>query len=488
MLISRSNIALAQMALTRDTLLTAKNGKQVPALKIFYLALRYFRDHAIKELSEQTGIEVEDEDIRWVITVPAIWSHPAKQFMRTAAYQAGMGSPSRQDKLLIALEPEAAAIYCRRLKQNQLLQDKSPENKLKQLSSVSSSGSVRSMKGKQDEQIPELDRDELVSRSLKKNEKVGDWLKKGTTYMVVDCGGGTVDITVHQMTDRRSGHLKELHKATGGSYGSIGVDREFEELLGAVFGSDFMRLFKEQRSAAYVNLMIAFESRKRNASPYKSSPLNIALPFSFIDFYKKTCKKEAIRSVLSSPEVEGIIQYMFLVGGFSESELLQKHIRDTFSSRDKCDNSSVFSTFFINDSISLLTLKIYYLLQGMGLAILRGAVQFGLDPSVVTVRRSRLTYGVGILNTFIEDVHPPDKKVLAAGREWCADILDKFVEVDESVALGDVVTRSYTPATPTQKSVILHLYATSQQNVKTQGLHRLQKFKPQMKFNLDKGK
>ena len=42
----------------------------------------------------------------------------------------------------------------------------------------------------------------------------------------------------------------------------------------------------------------------------------------------------------------------------------------------------------------------------MGLAILRGAVQFGLDPSVVTVRRSRLTYGVGVLNRYLEGVHP----------------------------------------------------------------------------------
>lgn len=36
----------------------------------------------------------------------------------------------------------------------------------------------------------------------------------GTRYMVVDCGGGTVDITVHEMTDKK-GNLRELHKPTG---------------------------------------------------------------------------------------------------------------------------------------------------------------------------------------------------------------------------------------------------------------------------------
>ena len=39
--------------------------------------------------------------------------------------------------------------------------------------------------------------------------------------MVVDCGGGTVDITVHEM-DAKTGRLNELHKATGGPHGSTG--------------------------------------------------------------------------------------------------------------------------------------------------------------------------------------------------------------------------------------------------------------------------
>ena len=40
--------------------------------------------------------------------------------------------------------------------------------------------------------------------------------------MVVDCGGGTVDITVHEM-DTKLGKLQELYKATGGPYGAVGT-------------------------------------------------------------------------------------------------------------------------------------------------------------------------------------------------------------------------------------------------------------------------
>lgn len=136
--------------------------------------------------------------------------------------------------------------------------------------------------------------------------------KLGTRYMVVDCGGGTVDITVHEM-EQKGGKLKELYKATGGPYGSVGerkcsvnwvqyftdwtevhvnkivvgVDLKFEEVLCAIFGKEFIDQFRHKRPVGWVDLMIAFESRKRAASPFKQNPLNVALPFSFIDCYKK---------------------------------------------------------------------------------------------------------------------------------------------------------------------------------------------------------
>lgn len=42
-----------------------------------------------QELSDQTGGDFDNNDVRWVITVPAIWKMPAKQFMREAAYKVG---------------------------------------------------------------------------------------------------------------------------------------------------------------------------------------------------------------------------------------------------------------------------------------------------------------------------------------------------------------------------------------------------------------
>ena len=68
-------------------MITAANGASISALKVFSLTLRYFRDHAIQELRDATGTKIDGQDVRWVITVPAIWRQQAKQFMREAAYQ-----------------------------------------------------------------------------------------------------------------------------------------------------------------------------------------------------------------------------------------------------------------------------------------------------------------------------------------------------------------------------------------------------------------
>lgn len=67
----------------------AANGKKLRAMDVFAHALRFFHDHCLQELSDQSSTRIVNDDIRWVITVPAIWRQPAKQFMRQASYKVG---------------------------------------------------------------------------------------------------------------------------------------------------------------------------------------------------------------------------------------------------------------------------------------------------------------------------------------------------------------------------------------------------------------
>uniref|UniRef100_A0A8D0HCT7 Heat shock protein family A (Hsp70) member 12B n=1 Tax=Sphenodon punctatus TaxID=8508 RepID=A0A8D0HCT7_SPHPU len=459
--------------LTMKTELEAVNGKKVQALEVFAHALRFFR---LQELKDQCPALSEKDSIRWVITVPAIWKQPAKQFMREAAYLAGLVAPQNPEQLLIALEPEAASIYCRKLRLNQLtdLSCRPLANGLAPELSIDSSF----------RQAREQLRRSRHSRTFLVESGIGElWseMQAGDRYIVADCGGGTVDLTVHQI-EQPQGTLKELYKASGGPYVAVGVDLAFEKLLCQIFGEDFISTFKAKRPAAWVDLTIAFEARKRTAAPHRTNPLNISLPFSFIDFYRKhrghnvetALKRSSVNLVkwssqgmlrmsseamnelfqptitqiirhidelMKKPDVKDI-KFLFLVGGFAESSMLQHAVQSAFG------------------SVCRVIIP-----QDVGLTILKGAVLFGLDPTIVRVRRSPLTYGVGVLNKFVEGKHPKEKLLVKEGKNWCTDILEKFVSVDQSVALGEVVQRSYCPARLGQRKIIINIYCCATDDV-----------------------
>uniref|UniRef100_A0A8D1C7G1 Heat shock 70 kDa protein 12B n=1 Tax=Sus scrofa TaxID=9823 RepID=A0A8D1C7G1_PIG len=465
--------------LTLKTQLEAVNGKKMPALEVFSHALRFFKEQALQELREQCPSLPEKDTVRWVLTVPAIWKQPAKQFMREAAYLAGLVSREDAEQLLIALEPEAASVYCRKLRLHQLLDlsSRAPgSRRLGERCSIDSSF----------RQAREQLRKSRHSRTFLVESGVGElWaeMQAGDRYMVADCGGGTVDLTVHQL-EQPHGTLKELYKASGGPCGAVGVDLAFEQLLGRIFGEDFIATFKRQRPAAWVDLTIAFEARKRTAGPHRAGALNISLPFSFIDFYRKqrghnvetALRRSSVNSVkwssqgmlrmsceamneLFQPTVSGIIQHieallarpevqgvklLFLVGGFAESAVLQHAVQAALGPRG---------------------LRVV-VPHDVGLTILKGAVLFGQAPGVVRVRRSPLTYGVGVLNRFVAGRHPPEKLLVRDGRRWCTDVFERFVAAEQSVALGEEVRHSYCPARPGQRRVLINLYCCAAEDAR----------------------
>jgi hypothetical protein len=58
----------------------------MPALTVFSTSIRYLKKSLLEECRKQ-NYDTQEADIKWIITVPAIWSDPAKSFMRSAAVQ-----------------------------------------------------------------------------------------------------------------------------------------------------------------------------------------------------------------------------------------------------------------------------------------------------------------------------------------------------------------------------------------------------------------
>uniref|UniRef100_A0A3Q2CF37 Heat shock 70 kDa protein 12B-like n=2 Tax=Cyprinodon variegatus TaxID=28743 RepID=A0A3Q2CF37_CYPVA len=183
-------MALYGKKINRDLKIEAANGQSMKALRVFAEALRFLKVNALTTVnSNAKGKTFIPSDFTWVLTVPAIWDPSAKQFMREAAMQAGIVKEGNGDKLLIALEPEAASVWCKKLPADGFITQN------------------------------------ISRRSLDQSP--------GTQYIVVDCGGGTIDITVHEVLE--GGTLKELHKASGNDLGGQTVDRKFREFLRQIF-------------------------------------------------------------------------------------------------------------------------------------------------------------------------------------------------------------------------------------------------------------
>ena len=73
-----------------ETKITAANGIPLQAKLVFAHSIKFLKDEAVKIIRHQTGDDgYKVEDIQWVLTVPAIWTPRAKQFMRESAYEVG---------------------------------------------------------------------------------------------------------------------------------------------------------------------------------------------------------------------------------------------------------------------------------------------------------------------------------------------------------------------------------------------------------------
>ena len=60
------------------------DGRELPLMKVIAESLKFIAEKALAKLSEQVGTVVKTK-VRWVLTVPALWSEEHKFFMRKAA-------------------------------------------------------------------------------------------------------------------------------------------------------------------------------------------------------------------------------------------------------------------------------------------------------------------------------------------------------------------------------------------------------------------
>lgn len=419
-----------------ETTIKAANGKSVKAMTVFSHSMKYLKDEALKVIGQRTGdVQFNVNDIQWVLTVPAIWTPVAKQFMREAAYEAGLGSSKNPEQIMIALEPEAAAISCL-------------EKNLSDFKSEAGTSSLSGILG-----------------------------QPNSHYMVVDIGGGTLDVTVHAI--QSDGSIKEVHKVTGGPYGGIKVNQEFEKLLEELFGEENLQNYRRKHCSDWLSVMNDFEAKKRGDRILeKDATINIRLPRSFVTLANASGRsalerhgrgnirlkndeylalsskmmqtlfhptlqriKNHLKGLLQQPKLSKV-KTMLLVGGFADSALLQKEIKNTYR-------------------------RIRVLIPNhASIAVVQGAALFGKKPTTISERVVSTTYGADCSRDFIHGEHPEEKKVVADGIEKCNDIFNLFVKENTSVQIGQKVTSTYSVVRASDTNITFTFFSSDNPDAK----------------------
>ncbi|MFJ5712840.1 Hsp70 family protein [Streptomyces sp. NPDC093105] len=371
-------------------------------------------------LQQITASGYDEDDIRWVITVPACFSDYQKAIYRDVIKNAGL--PGEDGRVLLSLEPEAAAHYAR-------------------VSGTRPGGSGPAL------------------------------MAPGARFMVVDCGGGTIDITAYQNDE--DGKMIEIGRSLGDRLGSDFLNRRVEsEYLVEGFGKAVMDDIRESCPDALLHMIDQWERAKVAVRLDQEDDLNLLIPTAIdrklgaagrrrlarrqnkvddaivltpaqlhalfdtvvpgtLDLIEaQLTEMEATQSDSDTPNV------IVLAGGFSNSPYLQQAIRERFGTR---------ATIVVPPNPDI--------------AVLAGAVHFCYDPQT-RARRSRFTYGINTAMPFEEGIDPEAYRLKTPQGDRCTGRFSIFTTAGQSVPTDAEVCHTIYPLFNDQKEILVRVFAT----------------------------
>jgi hypothetical protein len=157
------------------------------------------------------------------------------------------------------------------------------------------------------------------------------------------------------------------------------------------------------------------------------------------EFYQRSLDSitHHLASLFQKPELIDC-DTLLMVGGYSESPLLQQRIKNTFPNMKLVVPSDA------------------------GLAVLKGAVIYGHNPAVIAQRVCKYTYGIGKSHISGPNCrHPPSKKTCVNGVERCNDIFFAHVHAGDVIKVGgECKAHQFWPVEPSQTEMTFPIYCT----------------------------
>ena len=311
-------------------------------------------------------------------------------------------------------------------------------------------------------------------------------------YLVVDIGGGTVDIVAYRVNRDPEPHMEVLHEPTGGAWGGTKVNLEFKRFFESLTGNEGFSKYldtgsetKNSKHQAHLDEIVqeTFECQKTifgDKQLVQTGKISVHLNSSFLRIYEnhmmqkieemqakmgknayiidndmritydklKTFYTPIVRGIIKS--VESVLSHIanvhtiYLVGGFGGCHYIYSEMKAHFGEKYK----------FITP-------------RERQYAVVNGAAMLGKNPEFLKARRIDATYGVRAGIPFIEGRHEEEYRCKAS--EWeivmCSNIFATFVERGDVVNSCDVYKMTFTPERQDQKQIRVQIYSSPETDV-----------------------
>ncbi|KAF6255352.1 hypothetical protein COO60DRAFT_227757 [Scenedesmus sp. NREL 46B-D3] len=411
--------------------------------------LSCLRDHAISYLQRAAGLQLATTDVHYCLSVPAGWSDAAKDVIRRCAYSAGM-----------TLRAPALAAS-------------SSMSSGSSLSSATGFDSLRRLSGRdQWDSSSEVWLDSYAEDAggavvlVHEQEAAAltaccDPLKAlpclraipGDVWVVLDAGGGTVDIAMHRIEQGATpgqSHLSEVLRALCLLNGSTMLDNMAEEaLFKPLFGDrpdEYYRWRSEQRQD-YLDLMDAWEIVKLRFDG--STSCSISLNFSLINALQQVVPPVTIpsrgRLILDAQQMRQLVfdPVVDPIVGNLHGLLSQERASDGRNGAAVLVMAGGFgSNMYLRERVMQVC---GYLLEERPVtpgdankAVVLGNTIHLQRPDTISARCSRYTYGVNAMRPATAECHQRGHVCKdAKGNLLCSDHFRPLVRVGDVVRVDE---------------------------------------------------
>ncbi|KAG2500196.1 hypothetical protein HYH03_001776 [Edaphochlamys debaryana] len=401
-----------------------------------------------------TAGPLDPSSIGWCLTVPAMWDEEAKAKMRRAAGRAGILPGS----LILTLEPEAALLpAAAQAAASTTLGDAAADNRLKDVTKEEGAGSAPP------------GRPRRIT------------LDDGDVLLVLDCGGGTVDVTLHRVMgkDIKSLRLEELVPGKGVLAGGRYVDEAAWGLVRGLVGPSAWDAWRREQPGEWVALANRWELAKREEGPVELQ-LPAALMAGAIAAGGKLPRSSLSDSVTLSPDGLLLLREEALeravLGPQLERALgaAREVLDEGLAEGYKCTKMLLVGGMAESKAVEAAARG---LAEGEGVPLLKpanpaaavvcGAVLYGSFPARVTARIARLTYGISCRSMWsTEDAMSasqagyPDKIWKEEDRQYFAEgVFEPYVKRGQRVGCDETVRRTFIPTSSSTRCIVIDLYA-----------------------------